>query len=161
MKLLATAIMLYIAQLFLMPLGSAYAKAATGFLPEGKLDLLVYGILPLTILTAIASFSYARWAHVGLDVGRCITVACVYMAVPAMAFALSWTVAFYLDAALAVADLQETVVPLFTSFEVRDWQPFVAWIVSFIPFVVPFLLGPALASFFTRSSAVAEARIVM
>ena len=164
MKLFGAAVIVYVIQFFLLPFGVEFLQAQLGLaaaFSDPKMAIIVFSILPTTLLVAIGALLYALWARVALDFGGCIGVFLVFIAVPGMAYLLVLGTAFYVNPALAVEDLQGTIIPLFDSFQSGDIYALFDRALMQIPFIAPFLLGPCLVSFFTRSHAVAEARIIL
>lgn len=162
MKLLVVGVLLYVVQLFLLPLGvqALMPYIAVGLPMDPKIAMILFYIVPMTALSALAAYAYARFVSVPLTVGMCIAVGVVFLLMPIFDYIFRLGVAFYVNPLLAVEDLQMTIVPLFESFERNDLR-LVTEAMAFIPIIAPALLGPCLASFFARAEAVAKVRILM
>ncbi|MBI4068372.1 hypothetical protein HY413_03115 [Candidatus Kaiserbacteria bacterium] len=164
MKLFATAIIVNVIQTFLLPFGiqsaeSFAVQSGMNYLLEPTTANIVFSILPLTIIAGIAAFLYARWAKTALTVTGCVGICIVFLAVPGMMYILWWGVSFYSNPALAVEELQTIVVPMFETAQ-GSYIAMLYTLIPWIPVAAPFLIGPCIASFFTRSRAIAEVRFV-
>jgi len=157
MKLFAVAVLTYIAYSFALPIVFEYMYP---YIPQ-NIPFFPVSVVLTTLLTGLAAFLYARWARVGLDVSQCILIGIVFIVVPGIMYLISWGVTFFENPLIAVDDLQSTMVPLFEQVEQGDFSMFLADGFSKIIYAAPFFIGPALASFFVKTQAVEEARIIL
>jgi len=162
MKLLVVGILLYVIQLFILPFGveAVMPYVPSGLLADPRLSIALFYMVPMTVFSGLAAFAYARWAQASLTLLTCIALALAFLLMPVMAYLLKLGVAFYVNPLLAVEGLQEIVVPMFQSFEGGDLR-LVNESIAYVPYVAPALLGPAIASFFARTEAIAQARFLM
>ena len=164
MKLFAVAVIVYVIETFLLPFGiqaveNFAVQSGMNYLLEPMVTNIVFHIVPLTVIAGVAAFLYARWAKTTLTVVGCIGICIVFLAVPGIMYLLWWGVSFYSNPALAVEELQYIVIPMFETAQGSYWAVFLR-LIPWIPVAAPFLIGPCIASFFTRSRAIAEARLV-